>query len=102
MSPIEQYPRNSVTVESPFGLRSFALRLGDVTEAFDPVLVVPTHANASFLPDGQVLDAVVGRFGPDFGQLEPIVLAGELMGIAGSFRIVWVAMPMARGHLPDL
>jgi hypothetical protein len=31
--------RNSVTVESPYGLRSFTLLLGDITEAHDPVLV---------------------------------------------------------------
>ena len=45
--------RNSVTVESPYGLRSFTLVLGDVTEAPDAALVVPTHANVALPLDGK-------------------------------------------------
>lgn len=73
MKTLEQPARNSVTVESPYGLRCFALRLGDVTAAPDPVLVVPTHAHPGFPPSGQVMEAVSTRFGANFDRIEPIV-----------------------------
>jgi hypothetical protein len=93
MSLAEPLSLNSVTVESPYGLRSFALRAGDVTAAPDPVLVVPTHANEAFPPDGEVLTAAVERFGAQFDRLEPIV-RGD--GPVGTYRVI------ERGRFPGL
>jgi hypothetical protein len=76
--------RNSVTVESPYGLRSFTLLLGDITEAHDPVLVVPTHANMAFPLDGKVLEAAANRFRLVYGNLEPIVVPEPGFG---TFRV---------------
>jgi hypothetical protein len=66
--------RNSVTVESPYGLRSFTLVLGDVTEASDAVLVVPTHANVALPLDGRVLQAAADRFRLAYSSLEPVLV----------------------------
>ena len=93
MSLAEPLSLNSVTVESAYGIRSFALRAGDVTAAPDPVLVVPTHANEGFPPDGDVLTAAVERFGAQFDQLEPIV-RGD--GPVGTYRVI------DKGRFPGL
>lgn len=77
---MEMPTRNSVTVESPYGLRCFALRLGDVTESPDPVLIVPTHANLQLKPTGMVLDAAVRRYGARFDDLQPLLIANGAMG----------------------
>lgn len=82
-APIEiQTPpiRNSVTVESPYGLRSFTLRLGDIAMANDPVLAVPTHANSDVRPSGDVLRAVEKRYGVVFRNPEPLLVPRQGFG----------------------
>lgn len=64
--------RNSVTVELPYGLHNFTLVLGDVTEASDAALVVPTHANPGLPLDGKVLQAAADRFRLTYSGLEPV------------------------------
>ena len=76
--------RNSVTVESPYGLRSFTLLLGDVTQAPDPVLVVPTHANLKFSLDGRVLERAAERFGITFNSYDPMLVPQPGFG---TFRV---------------
>ena len=44
--------RNTVAIESPLGLRSFTLHVGDVAQSMDTALIVPSHANAEFALDG--------------------------------------------------
>jgi len=66
--------RNSVSVESPYGLRSFTLVLGDITEAAAAVLVVPTHANVGFPLDGKVLQAAADRFRLTYTNLEQMLV----------------------------
>lgn len=66
--------RNSVAVESPYGLRSFALRVGDISTASDAVLAVPTHANKELAPTGAVLSRVVDQYGVDFVNVEPLIV----------------------------
>src|ERR1700730_5093679 len=66
--------RNSVSVESPYGLRSFTLVLGDVTQAPDPVLVVPTHANLGLPLDGRVLQSAAERVGITYNSYEPMLV----------------------------
>src|SRR5215217_6387090 len=78
-------PRNSVTVESPYGLRTFALRDGDVTLSSDPVMVIPTHANSDYRPTGQVLSLAEERYGIDFTNIEKVV-SGRL-GTVGTYRL---------------
>lgn len=65
--------RNTVAIESPHGLRSFTLHVGDVVQSMDAVLVVPSHAYAGSALTGQVLDAVRTRYGIDFDNLDPLV-----------------------------
>jgi len=77
--------RNSVTVESPYGLRTFALRVGDITCAPDPVLVVPTHANLEYRPDGQVLSRVERTYGADFHKAEVVVTGRS--GFIATYRL---------------
>ncbi|MBV9151750.1 MAG: hypothetical protein JO213_15905 [Alphaproteobacteria bacterium] len=76
--------RNSVSVESPYGLRSFTLMLGDITEASDAVLVVPTHANEAFPLDGRVLQAASDRFRLTYTELEPMLVPEPAFG---TFRV---------------
>ena len=76
--------RNSVTVESPYGLRSFTLVLGDITQAPDPVLAVPTHANELAPVSGQVLTSAVLRYGIAFDSLEPLLTPRSGFG---TFRV---------------
>lgn len=83
--------RNSVTVESPYGLRSFTLRLGDISKADDPVLAVPTHSNPNFQLTGAVLSTVATRFGVDFGRLEPLLVPRRDFG---TYRV------LDRGNFP--
>lgn len=78
-------PRNSVTVESPYGMRTFALRDGDVTNSVDPVLIVPTHANKDFQPTGRVLSLATERFHVDFANTEKIV-SGRREAV-GTYRL---------------
>lgn len=72
--------RNSVTVESPYGLRSFTLQLGDIARSKDSVLVVPTHANPQLWLTGGVLYAVAKRYAVDFNTLEPLIVPHEGFG----------------------
>lgn len=65
--------RNTLTVESPFGLRSFNLLLGDITKSTDEVLVVPSHANVAAGAHGAVLSAIRRRYGVSFEYLEPLL-----------------------------
>jgi hypothetical protein len=76
--------RNSVTVESLYGLRSFTLVLGDVTEAPDAALVVPTHANVALPLDGKVLQAAAARFRLTYSSLEPLLVPEPGFG---TFRV---------------
>lgn len=69
--------RNSVLVESPYGLRCFAMRVGDITASPDPVLVVPTHGKGHIHPEGAVLSAVERRFGARFDQLELLTMGTD-------------------------
>ena len=73
--------RNSVTVESPYGLRSFTLRLGDISGSSDSVLVVSTHANSAFEPTGDVIDAVEACSDVDFASREPLHVPRTGFGI---------------------
>jgi hypothetical protein len=83
---VEKNPhvRNSVSVESPYGLRSFTLMLGDVTAATDAVLVIPTHANMGFPLDGTVLQAATDRFRITYSDLEQILVPEPGFG---TFRV---------------
>jgi hypothetical protein len=76
--------RNSVTVESPYGLLSFTLVLGDISQSPDPVVVVPTHASLDLALDGQVLQAVTNRFGSTCNDYEPILVPQPGFG---TFRV---------------
>ena len=76
--------RNSVSVESPHGLRRFTLVLGDITKGSDAVLVVPTHANEAFPPDGRVLQAAADCFGFTYSNLEPMLVPAAGFG---TFRL---------------
>jgi len=77
--------RNSVTVESPYGLRCFALRFGDVTKSPDSVLVVPTHAYERYAPDGHVLSAAQASFDLDFENTE--LLVSGRTNMIGTYRL---------------
>lgn len=74
--------RNSVTVESPYGLRSFALRQADILASPASILVVPTHASHGFPGGltGLVLEAARDRHGIDFDDHEPLVMGRWGMG----------------------
>lgn len=101
--------RNSVSVESPYGLRSFTLILGDIAASPDPVLVVPTHAYARVPVTGQVVDAIEHRYGVDFGSLEPLLVPREgfgtyRVGNRGKFpgrEILLVRIPGSRAFEED-
>jgi hypothetical protein len=77
--------RNTVAIESPHGLRSFTLHLGDVTRSKDGGLVVPSHANPGFPPDGAVLSAIARKHDIDFENLEALIAPRPSFG---TFRVV--------------
>jgi hypothetical protein len=75
---------NSVSVETPYGFRTFNLHHGDICSYRDDLLVVSGHADPGSYPAGAVIDALSNRFGIDFSDLSPLLLLEEA---AGAWRV---------------
>jgi O-acetyl-ADP-ribose deacetylase (regulator of RNase III) len=71
---------NSMSVETPYGFRTFNLHHGNICNSQDNLLVVSSHANPLLSPGGSVIEAITQRYGMLFTELKPLIVLEGVFG----------------------
>ncbi|ORJ60309.1 hypothetical protein B5V00_08645 [Geothermobacter hydrogeniphilus] len=92
MEQVSKVLANTTTVESPSGLRSINLCLGDICSSDDEVVAISSHADPFNSLTGMVVSSFIARLNVDFKILYPLLtLPGH--SSVGTFQ---VASPLGK------